>query len=60
MVSLYAERDLVKLNVFGNQYFRYEDGQIMASNNSIATRSIVPQMSPEAAKKIEFFTNTIK
>ena len=32
----------------------------MASNNSIATRSIVPQMSPEDAKKIEFFTNTIK
>jgi hypothetical protein len=26
MVSLYAERDLVKLNVFGNQYFKSEDG----------------------------------
>ena len=59
MVSVFTERDLVRLNLYGNQYFKAEDGDIIMPGKTIAIKSIVPQMTKEMAKKVELMSLTI-
>jgi hypothetical protein len=53
------ERDLLRLNFYGNQYFKAEDGDIIEPGKIIAIKSIKPQMTKEIAKKVELMSLTI-
>jgi hypothetical protein len=59
VVSVFTERDFVRINFYGNQYLKAEDGEIIMPGKTIAIKSIIPQMSKEIAKKVELMSITI-